>query len=126
MALFTIFAALAVILGAVGVYGVISYSVAQRTSEIGVRMALGAQRSDIQALILGQGTRIAILGVGIGLIGAAALTRVMTTLLYGVSATDPATFVAVAILLMMIAIAACYLPARRAVRLDPLVALRYE
>ena len=126
MSLFAIFAGLALVLGAVGVYGVISYSVAQRTSEIGVRMALGAQRRDIQLLILGQGARIALLGVGLGITGALALMRLMTKLLYGVTANDPMTFSAVALLLMIIALAACYFPARRAVRMDPLVALRYE
>jgi putative ABC transport system permease protein len=126
MSLFAIFAALAVVLGAVGVYGVLSYSVAQRTSEIGVRMALGAQRADIQALILGQGLRIAILGICAGLAGAIVLTRLMTTLLYGVTATDPATFASVALLLAVIALVACYIPAQRAVRMDPTVALRYE
>jgi len=126
MSLFAIFGALAVVLGAVGVYGVISYSVEQRTSEIGVRMALGAQRRDIQLLILGQGTRIAMLGVSLGLGGALVLTRLMTKLLYGVTASDPTIFIAVAISLTMVALAASYIPALRAVRLDPLVALRHE
>lgn len=126
MALFAIFAGLAIVLGAVGVYGVISYSVAQRTSEIGVRMALGARRGDIQTLILGQGARIALLGVGIGLIGAVSATRLMASLLYGVTATDRLTYGAVAILLSVVAVAASYFPARRAMRLDPLMALRHE
>jgi len=126
MFLFALFGALAVVLGAVGVYGVISYSVAQRTPEIGVRMALGAQRRDIQLLILGQGTRIAMLGVSLGLGGALVLTRLMTRLLYGVTASDPTIFIAVAISLTMVALAASYIPALRAVRLDPLVALRHE
>src|SRR5215813_3385845 len=126
MFLFALFGALAVVLGAVGVYGVISYSVEQRTSEIGVRMALGAQRRDIQLLILGQGTRIAMLGVSLGLGGALVLTRLMTKLLYGVTASDPTIFIAVAISLTIVALAASYIPALRAVRLDPLVALRHE
>jgi len=126
MFLFAIFAALALVLGTIGIYGVISYSVAQRTPEIGVRMALGAQPSDIKLLIFAQGTRIALLGVVIGIAGALILTRLMTKLLYGVTASDPMTFIAVSLLLTMIALAACYIPARRAVRLDPSVALRYE
>jgi putative ABC transport system permease protein len=126
MLLFAIFAGLAIVLGAIGVYGVISYSVSQRTSEIGVRMALGARRGDIQSLILGHGARIALLGVGLGVLGAFFVTRLMASLLYGVAATDRMTFTAVAILLSMVAVAASYFPARRAMRLDPLVALRYE
>ena len=126
MLLFAIFAGLAIVLGGIGVYGVISYSVAQRTSEIGVRMALGARRGDIQSLILGYGARIALLGVGFGLVGAFLATRLMVSLLYGVAATDRMTFAGVAILLSAVAVAASYFPARRAMRLDPLVALRYE
>ena len=126
MLLFAIFAGLAIVLGAIGVYGVISYSVAQRTAEIGVRMAMGARRGDIQSLILGHGARIALLGVGLGVLGAFLVTRLMTSLLYGVAATDRMTFASVAVLLSVVAVAAAYFPARRAMKLDPLVALRYE
>jgi predicted permease len=126
MSLFAVFAALAVVLGAVGVYGVIAYSVAMRTPEIGVRIALGAKPRDIQRLVLGQGARIAAIGVALGVAGALLATRLMTALLYGVTATDPTTFVAVTILLTFLAVIACYVPARRAAQLDPLVALRNE
>jgi putative ABC transport system permease protein len=103
-----------------------SYLVAQRTHEIGIRLALGAQAGDVLKLIVGQGMALALLGVGLGLGAALALTRLMARLLYGVSATDPLTFAVVALLLSLIALLACYVPARRATRIDPLVALRHE
>jgi predicted permease len=124
--LFSIFATLAVVLGAVGIYGVISYSVAQRTREIGIRMALGARRDEVLMLVVGHGAKLAALGVVAGLVGAVLLTRLMAGLLYGVRPADPETYVAVGILLMFVAMAASYVPARRAMRVDPMVALRYE
>ncbi|MGH9831920.1 MAG: FtsX-like permease family protein, partial [Blastocatellia bacterium] len=120
-----LFGGLALLLSAAGIYGVTAYSVAERTPELGIRMALGAQTSDVLKLILGQGLRLILAGLGLGLATALALTRLMKTLLFGVSATDPATFAVVALLLALVALLACWIPAQRAVKLDPLVALRH-
>ena len=124
--LLSLMAGLAAMLAALGIFSVMSYSVTQRTQEIGIRMALGAKSSDVLKLVVGQGVVLALVGVGIGLAAAAALTQVMSSLLFGIGAHDPLTFSVLAGLLMVIASVACYIPARRATKVDPMVALRYE
>ena len=120
------FALLALVLACIGLYGLLSYEVTRRTRELGIRMALGAQRRDLLRLVVGQGVLLVLIGAAIGIAAAIGLTRFMSTILYGVHANDPLTFAGVAILLTLVALAACYIPARRAMRVDPIIALRYE
>jgi putative ABC transport system permease protein len=126
MLLLAVFAAVAVLLAAVGIYGVMSYSVAQQTREIGIRMALGAQRSDVLRMTVMQALRLVMVGLAIGVGAALILTRVMASLLFGISATDPITFIIISLLLAGVAMLASYIPSARAMRVDPMVALRYQ
>jgi putative ABC transport system permease protein len=126
LTLLSLFAGIALVLAIVGIYGVMSYSVTQRTHEIGIRMAIGASRADVFRMILGHGIKLTLVGVGVGLLGAFALTRLMATMLFGVEPTDATTFASIAVLLVAVALLACYLPGRRATKVEPVISLRYE
>jgi putative ABC transport system permease protein len=121
-----IFGAVALVLAGVGVYGVMSYTVTQRTNEIGIRVTLGAQPEEVFRIVVGEGLRLALLGVGAGIVTALAVTRLLKSFLFGITAYDPLTFGGVALLLILVAVAACFFPARRATLVDPMIALRYE
>jgi putative ABC transport system permease protein len=126
LTLLTLFASIALVLAIVGIYGVMSYSVTQRTHEIGIRMAIGARPRDVFTMILGHGMKLALIGVGIGLLGAFALTRLMASMLFGVAPTDAMTYGSIAALLIAVSLVACYLPGRRATKVEPTISLRYE
>jgi putative ABC transport system permease protein len=126
LTLFSLFAGIALVLAIVGIYGVMSYSVTQRTHEIGIRMAIGARPRDVFTMILGHGMKLALIGVVIGLVGAFALTRLMATMLFGVEPTDATTFAGISLILITVALLACYLPGRRATKVEPTISLRYE
>jgi ABC-type antimicrobial peptide transport system permease subunit len=126
MILLGVFSSLALVKSCVGIYGVISYLASQRTHEIGIRMALGAERQDVLRMVLGEGAMMALVGAAIGLVAALGLTRLMASMLFDVSTHDPLSFAGVAGLLILVALSACYIPARRATKVDPIVALRYE
>jgi putative ABC transport system permease protein len=126
LVLFVLFALIAMVIAGLGIYGVIAYTAAERTHEVGIRMALGAQKSDVLGLIIKTGVMLTLIGIALGLVLAIALTHVMTTLLFGITPNDATTFVVVSAFLILVALVACYVPARRATKVDPLVALRYE